>query len=536
MENTNHLSHSTGDESSRPVEGCPVEVSPTLGGDSSQTNPESDDSNANPTVSDLKKHLVLEAPTPVLSYGDNSVQGEGAVAQDHADVEIVELPQNAVADLTAHDASALHEEEGVTNNGGNASATGSPFDPCGETARPLPPPRPSPRPRRFRFWSLDELFQEPEPQWLIADFLVAGASSLLTAQHASFKSFVALSMALCVATGRDWYGHPVQAGPVLYIAAEGGNGLRKRAGAWLFHHGVHEYPTNFYAYPTAIEFANAQSVGELIAELAFIEPALIVVDTLARCAAGMDENSAHDMSLFIQGLDLVSKQTRAHVMIVHHNNKNGTYRGSSSLPAAVDTHFAIQRKGEEALFSTEKQKDAPQAEPHSFRARSILFPHPGHTGEMLNSIVLERTDAAMKVAGYSLKPLESKTLLHLVEAFGEEGASAQDWERSCKNADIVDSTHRRTRRNLVKCGAVVMRDKSGHPITKEQLEGVSANELKGIMYYPASGSDGLREDRDGVAPLESASTCAGVPWAPDDAACDEDDSDTNDSQEEWSEE
>ena len=54
----------------------------------------------------------------------------------------------------------------------------------------------------------------------------------------SFKSFLALDWACHIATGKDWDGHKVKQGAVLYVAGEGGFGVTQRVRAWELQHKV----------------------------------------------------------------------------------------------------------------------------------------------------------------------------------------------------------------------------------------------------------------------------------------------------------
>ena len=64
------------------------------------------------------------------------------------------------------------------------------------------------------------------------------SQAILVAPPGEGKSFVALSFALCVAAGREWLGHKVKQGRVVYVAAEGGRGMHKRVRAWRKEHDI----------------------------------------------------------------------------------------------------------------------------------------------------------------------------------------------------------------------------------------------------------------------------------------------------------
>ena len=66
----------------------------------------------------------------------------------------------------------------------------------------------------------------PPPSYLIEPILPAGSLAVLYGPSSVGKTFLALDMALCVATGTDWLDHyPVKKGLVVYVMAEGIGGL-----------------------------------------------------------------------------------------------------------------------------------------------------------------------------------------------------------------------------------------------------------------------------------------------------------------------
>ncbi len=358
----------------------------------------------------------------------------------------------------------------------------------GESAQPSAAnAAPSGAAKRFPLYSLQQIYMWPDPTWLIKDFLVQKTTSLLTAKQASYKSFLALSMGLCVALGKDWFGHKVEQGNVLFIAAEGAAGVKKRAAAWFQYHGIQELPTNFLVHPAPIQVGNVSDVKDLVREMADLKPSLIIVDTLARCAAGLDENTVRDMGQFITGIDLLSKALNCHVLVVHHNNKTGAYRGSSSLPAAVDAHFSLERKGNDVTLTTEKQKDAAEAPVMSFEVKPVFFQFPNRPGAEMDSIVLVRTDTVSETTASRLTPLERRSLEVLFDVFLSEGASATEWERACKSSGIENTTHRRTRAKLLGRGLVYIEDKGGKMINYSQYKGLIPAERTKARFYPTPG-------------------------------------------------
>ena len=213
----------------------------------------------------------------------------------------------------------------------------------------------------------------------------------------SFKSFLALDWACHIATGKDWDGHKVKQGAVLYVAGEGGFGVTQRIRAWELHHQVANLD-NLARLPVPIFPADSNQVKTVLEYCQEIKAdtghavKLVILDTLARCYGGNDENSSRDMGAFIQGCDTIKQLTGATVLVVHHSGKNvdSGGRGSSSLPAALDVEYRVSRdgEGEQALVLTcSKMKDAEQPDTKAYDLISVHI-RTDSDGDDINSLCL----------------------------------------------------------------------------------------------------------------------------------------------------
>ncbi|END8729751.1 AAA family ATPase, partial [Escherichia coli] len=144
------------------------------------------------------------------------------------------------------------------------------------------------------------------------DYVVKGiipAVSLCSIYGASgsYKSFLAGSWACHVSTGRQWGGRRVAHGAVLYVVGEGGIGVPRRVKAWEVVHG--EQVKNLYLVNRPIFPAAPLDVDEMVIAARQVEREtgkpvrMIILDTLARCFGGNDENDSRDMGAFIRGCD-----------------------------------------------------------------------------------------------------------------------------------------------------------------------------------------------------------------------------------------
>jgi AAA domain/Bifunctional DNA primase/polymerase, N-terminal len=172
------------------------------------------------------------------------------------------------------------------------------------------------------------------------------------------KTFVMLDLSLHVASGRAWHGHATAQGCVFYVAAEGQQGIRKRAEAWAARHGKEFDSDDFRVLPMPVQATDAQAWHRLIRVLEHVKPVLVVFDTQSRITVGADENSARDMGIFVERLEAVKRATRACVAVVHHLGHQGDHaRGSTSVLGAMDTELRVEKEGPAIKVVCTKQKE-----------------------------------------------------------------------------------------------------------------------------------------------------------------------------------
>ncbi len=231
----------------------------------------------------------------------------------------------------------------------------------------------------YRLLSVAELEKMPPPEWLIEPLLTGDSQAILFGAPGECKSFVALSFALSVATGRDWLGHKVKQGPVVYIAAEGGRGIWKRVRAWQKEHRVDSVESMFFLLE-APQLHVSKDLPKLLNTTASLpqNPVLIVLDTLARTMVGGDENAAKDVGEWVEAARRLQQATKATVLTLHHTNKRtprsgpATERGSSALRGAADTMMAVRKKGSTLTLSCEKQKDSEEFDALTLLAKQVV--------------------------------------------------------------------------------------------------------------------------------------------------------------------
>jgi hypothetical protein len=197
----------------------------------------------------------------------------------------------------------------------------------------------------------------------------------------SAKTFLALKMSVDVGSGWPFFDHKTTRCGVLYIGAEGQGGLRKRIAAikQRFSFGdTAEVP--FALYPAPIDLVSDGSgakqiiaYAEALNEVLPVKIGVIVVDTLARCFGGRDENSTQDMSTFVSRCDTIRNATGATVLVVHHFGRDESkgMRGSIALKAAADTVIEVTGTEGTRTVKVEKQKDGAAGETFAFNLEVV---------------------------------------------------------------------------------------------------------------------------------------------------------------------
>ncbi|MEN1928042.1 AAA family ATPase [Luteimonas sp. MJ250] len=233
----------------------------------------------------------------------------------------------------------------------------------------------APRPAILRLTRLGKIQSGPI-EWLIEDYLVKETAAGIIGPSGGGKSFVAVDMAACIATGTPWHGRPVSQGVVFYLAGEGQRGLRMRFDGWAKEHGVAIDDAPVYVSGGLASLCEpdqlAISVDEM-AEAAAAEnqkPALIIIDTLARAMGGRNENSAEDMGAFIAAKDLLKARFGCTVLSIHHTGHDkdtqGRGRGSSARYGALDSEFLVAGGEKTITLTGTKEKDWDKPRPITF--------------------------------------------------------------------------------------------------------------------------------------------------------------------------
>ena len=235
-------------------------------------------------------------------------------------------------------------------------------------------------------------------KWLVKGLVPDDAQGELIGPPAAGKSFLAIDLAFCVATGTPFHGHAIKrTGPVFYIAGEGHNGLSRRFEAWQRHHRIRS--GQVFLSERACSLLDPESVASVLLSIREIAevlgtPALIILDTLARNFGNGDENSTRDMGHAVMALDEIRGEFGCTMLSLHHTGHEGTRgRGSSALKGASDFQFKFEEDRGVRVLSSLKVKEDRAPERMAFKLVDIRLGIVDDDGFEERKAVLELTEA-----------------------------------------------------------------------------------------------------------------------------------------------
>jgi hypothetical protein len=199
--------------------------------------------------------------------------------------------------------------------------------------------------------------------WLIEGLWADEAVGILGGEPKCCKSFLALDMALSIASGADCLRRfPVRRqGTVLLFPAEDSLAVvrqRLEGIAAAAERSLGSLPIEVITAPV-VRLDLPADRQRLTHTLAAIQPVLLILDPLIRLHR-LDENDASQIAALLSFLREVQRQFRLAVMVVHHARKdsNGSrpgqaLRGSSELHGWGDSNLYLRRRGTQLTLSTE---------------------------------------------------------------------------------------------------------------------------------------------------------------------------------------
>lgn len=198
-----------------------------------------------------------------------------------------------------------------------------------------------------RSWSVAELYaaEFPEPRYLVPDLLPAGLAAL-GARPKIGKSWMALQMSVAIGLGVPIFGHPTQAGRVLYLALEDSP---RRMKSRLKRQGATEHANVRFEFTWAPLLEGG--MDQLLRTIDRHRYALVVIDTLARAMGHIDPNKSAEMNVYLGLLQRTAVERNMTILLIdHHRKGNGgdgdvidDLIGATSKSGVLDVAMGLYR-------------------------------------------------------------------------------------------------------------------------------------------------------------------------------------------------
>jgi len=205
--------------------------------------------------------------------------------------------------------------------------------------------------------------QPPEQRWLIEDLWAAEAVGIVGGEPKCGKSFLALDVAVAVASGALCLRRfrPARTGRVLLFAAEDAlHVVRARLVGIAQAAGVafETLDIQVITAPT-VRLDLPEDQQRLRETVALLRPTLLVLDPFVRLHR-IDENAAAEVAPVLAYLRDLERHFHTAVLLVHHARKGAGHaragqalRGSSELHAWGDSNLYLRRRGDTLCLAIE---------------------------------------------------------------------------------------------------------------------------------------------------------------------------------------
>lgn len=160
--------------------------------------------------------------------------------------------------------------------------------------------------------------------YIVKKLLLEAQVSILAGPPNTGKSSIAAMLAAKVALGENINQFRTKQAAVIYNAVEDHLGIIERAHGHLDNRPDH-FPGLLVTH-RPMDLRSQQEMDKAIADVLNIKKrtgadrVMVVIDTLNLSVGDGDENSSRDMSQVVGNLQRLARQTRAHVMIIHHTS------------------------------------------------------------------------------------------------------------------------------------------------------------------------------------------------------------------------
>jgi hypothetical protein len=218
----------------------------------------------------------------------------------------------------------------------------------------------------LKYFTLSEYLDEscfPQHEPIVEELLAKQELTLLTATAKSGKTWLALHLALAVASGSRFLGaFNTRKAKVLFIQTEVSHSqFRDRIVAMLPGIDSEHLEENLIISPERVRIDTSEGLGSLSGLVAETACELLILDPLYTLHRG-DEDKAREVAPMLGALKELCANHNSACLLVHHQGKAGETngrqtghraRGSSALADVPDNSWSLRKAGEEHMLAFE---------------------------------------------------------------------------------------------------------------------------------------------------------------------------------------
>lgn len=201
----------------------------------------------------------------------------------------------------------------------------------------------------------------PPRRYLIEGILPENSLIVLFGAPGAMKTYLAMNWAVSLATKRDWLGYKIQKpGSVIIIDEENGEyRILERMQRLLAAQDLKcQTPPIYHMAFSGFDPTNDQHFSAIVNLILENKTRLLIVDSLVDISHGRDENKASEIFEVVSALNQIKEKTGCTILLIHHANKKGDYRGSTALMAEADVFLEVVKRNKGILtLKSHKNRD-----------------------------------------------------------------------------------------------------------------------------------------------------------------------------------
>lgn len=208
----------------------------------------------------------------------------------------------------------------------------------------------------FNLSPISQIYESKEEiEWLVADLLAVGSTSLMSADPKAGKSTLVRQLIRDVVKGGFFLDRKCKKGKVFYFAIEEHVTVVKSSFKRL---GVTEADELFVHVGDPLTDNKAEDFRDIILNE---KPALVVIDTLFDLIDVESENNYKEVKRELRKIRQLARESGSHILMVHHNSKgtkedtrrgNRGILGSQAIAGGVDSIMVIELEGKDRIITT----------------------------------------------------------------------------------------------------------------------------------------------------------------------------------------